>query len=118
MGTFLLKCKSVLVTQSCLTICDPKDCSPSGSSVHGILQARILEWVTIIFSRGYSPPGVEPGLSALQTNSLPHETQGSPVPSHHFPSTLYWNNKLMQKDKKGGGAVIHIGKEKTVFIYK
>ena len=37
----------VLVTQSCLTLCDPTDCSPLGSSVHGILQARILEWVAI-----------------------------------------------------------------------
>ena len=35
----------VLVTQSCLTLWDPMDCSPPGSSVHGILQARILEWV-------------------------------------------------------------------------
>ena len=47
----------VLVAQSCLTLCDPTDCmdcSLSGSSVHGILQARILEWVSISFSRGSS----------------------------------------------------------------
>ena len=42
----------ILVTQSCLTLCNPVDCSPSGSSVHGILQARILEWVAIPFLRG------------------------------------------------------------------
>ena len=36
--------------QSCLTLCDPMDCSPPGSSVRGILQARILEWVAISFS--------------------------------------------------------------------
>ena len=42
----------VLVTQSCLTLCDPMDCSSPGSSIHGILQARILEWVAIPFSRG------------------------------------------------------------------
>ena len=42
--------------QSCLTLCDPMDCIPPGSSVHGILQARILEWVTISFSRGPSQP--------------------------------------------------------------
>ena len=41
---------NVLVAQSCLTLCDPMDCSPPGSSVHGILQARILEWVAIPFS--------------------------------------------------------------------
>ena len=44
------------VTQSCLTLCDPIDCSPPGSSVYGILQARILEWVAISFSRGSSQP--------------------------------------------------------------
>ena len=44
------------VAQSCLTLCDPVDCSPPGSSIHGILQARILEWVTISFSRGSSRP--------------------------------------------------------------
>ena len=40
------------VAQSCSTLCDRVDCSPPGSSVHGILQARILEWVAISFSRG------------------------------------------------------------------
>ena len=47
----------VLITQSCLTLCDPMNCSPPGSSVHGILQARILEWVAISFSRDLSDPG-------------------------------------------------------------
>ena len=42
--------------QTCPTLCDPKDCSPPGSSIHGILQARILEWVPISFSRGSSRP--------------------------------------------------------------
>ena len=45
---------AVLVVQSCLNLCDPTDCSPPGSSVHGILQARILEWVAFPFSRGSS----------------------------------------------------------------
>ena len=40
--------------QSCLTLCDPMDCSPPGSSIHGILQARIPEWIAISFSRGSS----------------------------------------------------------------
>ena len=47
----LLKNKKVKVTQSCLTLCDPMD-----SVVHGILQARILEWVAFPFSRGSSQP--------------------------------------------------------------
>ena len=38
------------VTQSCLTLCDPMDCSLPGPSVHGIFQARVLEWVAISFS--------------------------------------------------------------------
>ena len=46
----------VLVDQSHPTLCNAMDCSPSGSSVHGILQARILEWVAISFSRGSSRP--------------------------------------------------------------
>ena len=47
---------NVYVAQSCLTLCDPMDCSPPGSSVHGILQARILGWVAISLSRGSSQP--------------------------------------------------------------
>ena len=42
------------VAQSCLTLCDPMDCSLPGFSVHGIFQARVLEWVAISFSRGSS----------------------------------------------------------------
>ena len=42
--------------QSCLSLCDAMGCSPSGSSVHGILQARILEWVAVTFSKGYFQP--------------------------------------------------------------
>ena len=44
------------VAQSCPTLCDPRDCSLPGSYVHGIFQARILEWVAISFSRGSSRP--------------------------------------------------------------
>ena len=68
----LMKVK-VLVAQSCLTLCYPKDCSPSGSSVHGILQARKLEWVAISFSRGSSQQGIKPWSPALQAESLPSE---------------------------------------------
>ena len=44
------------VAQSCPTLYDPMDCSPPGSAIHGILQARVLEWVAIPFSRGSSQP--------------------------------------------------------------
>ena len=48
--------KESVATQLCPTLCNPVNCSPPGSSVHRILQARILEWVTISFSRGSSRP--------------------------------------------------------------
>ena len=46
----------LLVTQLCPTLCNPMDCNPPGSSVHGIFQARILEWIATLFSRGFSQP--------------------------------------------------------------
>ena len=49
-------CAWSVTTESCLTLCDPMDCSSPGSSIHGILQARILEWIAISFSRGSSQP--------------------------------------------------------------
>jgi len=58
-------CVKVKVTQLCLTLCDPMDCSPPGSSIHGILQARILEWVAIPFSRGSSQPRNQTWVSCI-----------------------------------------------------
>ena len=46
----------VLVAQLCLTLCNPIDCSSPGSCIHGIIQARLLEWVAIPFSRGSYRP--------------------------------------------------------------
>ena len=58
-GSLMLSCevKWKSLAQSCLILCNTMDCSPSGSSVHGILQARILAWVAIPFSRGSSQAG-------------------------------------------------------------
>ena len=53
-ASFLLNCVCAQSLQSCPTLCDPMDCSPPGSSVHGILQSRILEWVATPSSRGSS----------------------------------------------------------------
>ena len=57
---FLLQCRKMKseseVAQSCPTLCDPMDCSLSGSSVHGIFQAIVLKWIAISFSRGSSQP--------------------------------------------------------------
>ena len=69
----------VLVAQLCLTLCDPMAWSPPGFSVHGILQARILEWVTIPFSRGSSQPRDQTQVSCIGRQilyCLSH--QGSP----------------------------------------
>ena len=49
-------CACAKLLQSCPTLWDPMDCSPPGSSVHGLLQARILEWVAMPSSRGHSQP--------------------------------------------------------------
>ena len=67
------------VAQSCQTLCDPMGCSLPGSSVHGILQARILEWVAISSSSGLFNPGIEPRSLALQTDSLLSEPLGKPI---------------------------------------
>ena len=68
MSTSVYMC--VLVAQLCLTLCEPMDCSLPGSSVRGILQARILEWVAIPFSRESSQPGIKPGSPTLKPDSL------------------------------------------------
>ena len=68
----------MLVTQSCPTLWDPMDCSPPGSTIHEIFQARILEWVAISFSRDLPNPGIQPRTPELQVDSLPTELQGKP----------------------------------------
>ena len=58
---------------------EPMDCSLPGSSVHGIPQARIQEWVAIFFSRGFNPnPGIKPSSPTWQVDSVPLSHQGHP----------------------------------------
>ena len=98
----------VLVAELCLTLCDSMDCSPPGSSVHGILQARILEWVAMPFSRGSPNQGTEPGSSALQVDSLLSEPPGSRrslekgIATHS--SILAWRIPWTEEP---GGATVH-----------
>ena len=66
----------VLVAQLCLTLWGPVDCNPPGSSVHGISQARIVEWVVILFSRGSSCPRAQTHVSCLAGRSFTTEPPG------------------------------------------
>ena len=67
------RCQKVKVVHSCLTLCDPMDCI-----VHGILQAKILEWVAFPFLRDLPNPEIKSRSPALQVDSLPAEQQGKP----------------------------------------
>ena len=58
-------CMHAKSLQLCPALCDPMDCSLPGSSVHGILQARILEWVAMPFSRGSSQPRDQTHISCI-----------------------------------------------------
>ena len=70
------KVKESEVTQLCLTLLRPTDCNPPGSSIHGILQARILEWVAISSPGDLPNPGIESGSPALQADALSSEPPG------------------------------------------
>ena len=73
---YLQQVVKVKVTQLCLSLCDPMD-----YTVHGVLQARITEWVPVPFSRGSSQPQDGTQVSTLQADSLPAEPQGRPIAS-------------------------------------
>ena len=70
---------------SCLTLCDPMHCSLPHSSILGISQARVLEWVAFPSPEGLPDPGIEPGSPTLQADSLPIELPGKPG---HFMLTI------------------------------
>ena len=67
----------------CLTLCDPMDYSPPGSSVHEILQARILEWVAMPSSKDLSDPGIKP------TSLTPPALYADSLPLSHLGSLIY-----------------------------
>ena len=69
------------VAQSCPTLCHPMDCSLPDSSVNGIFQARVLDWIAISFSGDLPDPGSEPRSPALQADALPSEPPGKPIGS-------------------------------------
>ena len=65
--------------QLCLTLCDPIDYSLPSSSAHGILQARVQEWVAMPSSGDLTNPGIKPRSPTLQADSLPAEPPGKPM---------------------------------------
>ena len=81
----------MLVAQSCPTLCDSMDCSPPGSSVRGILQARIPEWAAIPPPEILPDPAIKPRSPALQADSLLSEP----------PLKTTENTETKDKEKKG-----------------
>ena len=80
----LKHCKSaMLIAQLWPTVCDPMDCSPPGFSVHGVLQARVLEWMPYPFPGDLPNPGIKLGSPTLQADSLLSEPPGK------TPNQLY-----------------------------
>ena len=77
------------VAQSCPTLCNPGDCNLPGFSVHGIFQARVLEWVAMPFPGDVPNPGIEPRSPALQMDSLTSEPQGKP--RCKLPTGTFWH---------------------------
>ena len=84
-----LPCHAKLM-QSCPTLCNPRNCSPPGSSVHGILQARILEWVPFPPPRDLPDPGVEPRSPTLQADSVSSEPPGQVLEPTSLWHLLHW----------------------------
>ena len=88
------------LAQSWPTLCDPMDCSPPSSSVHGILQARTLEWDAIAFFKGSSQPRGRTRSPAFQADSLPSEPSWKSLSSptlkhfqeneHSFSKQIKW----------------------------
>ena len=72
-----------LVAKLCPTLCDPMNCSPPGSSVHGISKAKKLEWVAISFSGDLLDPGIEPLSPALAGGFFTPEPPRSPIYCKH-----------------------------------
>ena len=89
LGSYVL----CLVAQSCPTLCDPTDCSSSGSSVRGSLQSRILEWAAVPSSRGPSRPRDETQVPRTAVGSLLSEPPGKPLGSSQSVNQCSWNGQ-------------------------
>ena len=113
------------VTQSCLTLCNPIDCSLPGSSVHGIFQARVMEWVAISFFRGSSQPRDRTQVSHIADRHFTvwatkedHDPGSKWIPTVPF---LIWGKLEKWKlvwvgNIKGGGFISHLPKSWKSYI--
>ena len=86
----ITKCVHVSsAAESYLTLCDPVDCSPPGSSVHGISQARILQWFAFPSPGDLSDPGIEPVSPALEDRFFTTEPLGKPSITNYQVSSCH-----------------------------
>ena len=85
--------------QSCPTPCDPMDCSPPGFSIHGILQARTLEWVAISFSNAWKWKVKVKSLSRVWLLATPWTAAYQALPSMGFSRQQYWNGVPLPSPK-------------------
>ena len=85
------------VTQSCPTLCGPMDCIPPGSSVHGILQVRILEWVAMPYSEGSFQPRDRIKSTSLASHTLADRFF---TPSATWEATIYHTLQQLKKTLK------------------
>ena len=94
----------VLVAQLCLTLCNPMDCSLLGSSVHGILQVRILEWLAIPFSMASSQPSDRTQVSSIAGRFFTNKPSQKPLISSR---NLLYNNVPVINRTPGSGSISH-----------
>ena len=98
---FVLEKVKVLIAQSCLILCHPTDCSPPGSSVHGILQARILDVLPFPSTGDLPDPGTEPGSPALQADFYHLSHHGKWCPREALSNYFVFNELLQDPDSSG-----------------
>ena len=103
---FSLKSMYVLIAQLCSTLCDPMECSPPGSSVHGILQERLLEGLLVPYPGDLPDPGIKRWSPKLQVDSLPYEPPGKPSQKHEEKLTYTYSHthSHLRKLCKSAGA--------------
>ena len=90
--------------QSCQTLCDPRDCSPPGSPVPGILQARTLEWVAISFSNAWKWKNKVKSLSCVRLLVTPWTAAHKAPPSMGFSRQEYWSGVPLPSPKIQGSS--------------